>query len=243
MKTFMRGTVSALLLGAVIVTGAPRTASAGPWEPQWEAVTYDAVLYELNENMSLGALRRGHRKATSQLLGFARPGSPLCPVAIANRATSCVINATGADNISLVTGIGKFAGSFTIVDQDNNIVDSPEAVLAKGRFSGMMDFSPAILWQTPLGSVDGEMALHGGPKVPFTGTFRLPFVLPLAAMYPGGPIDQYTEPMYLVPPDGTTPLCYVKHGETTIVTTPLCYVKDGEKAVGFPTVRFEIKFR
>ena len=83
MKTFVRGSISALLLGAVIITGVPRTAAA-----EW-AAPYDAVLYELNENLSLRALRYGQRKATSQLLGFAKAGSPLCPEWLAAGAAFC----------------------------------------------------------------------------------------------------------------------------------------------------------
>ena len=227
MNTLIRGSVSALLLSAVVVTGMPLAASA-----EWTA-PYDAVLYELNENMSLRALRGGHRKAMSQLLGFARAGSPLCPERLAKGAAFCTINATGSDNISLVTGRGKFAGTFTVVDQDDNPVDSPEAVLAKGRFSGKMDFSPAILDGIPYGTVDGQMALHGGRKRSFTGTFRLPFVMPQqdpACVAAYGPtqcaVSGYTNPMYLVEPD--------RWGVE--------YVDYSELAIGFPTVRFEITF-
>jgi hypothetical protein len=227
MNTFIRGSVSALLLGAVVIMGAPRTASA-----EWTA-PYDAVLYELNENMSLRALRGGHRKATSQLLGFAKAGSPLCPLTLANGEGFCTINATGTDSIRLSTGLGKFGGTFTVVGQDTNPVDSPEAVLAKGRFSGQMDFSPAILGEVPLGTVDGEMALNGGRKHSFTGTFRLPFVMPMQApecVAQNGPyacpVLGYTDPMYLVP----------------TATYGVEYVDDSELAIGFPTVRFEITF-
>ena len=139
MKTFMRGAVSALLLGAVVVTGVPRNAAA-----EWTA-PYDAVLYELNENLSLRALRYGRRNATAQLLGFAKAGTPLCPKWLAKDADFCTINAKGADAINLGTGLGNFGGTFTVVDQGDNPVDSPEGVLARGRFNGRMDFSPAIL--------------------------------------------------------------------------------------------------
>jgi hypothetical protein len=227
MITFMRGFVSALLLGGVVITGAPRTASA-----EWTA-PYDAVLYELNENLSLSALRDGYRKATSQLLGFAKKGSPLCPPALAYGAHYCTINATGSDNISLATGFGKFAGTFTIVVQDVNRVDSPETVVAKGRFGGDMDFSPAILKNVPLGGVVGQMTVNGGRKSSFKGTFRLPFVVPIqdpacvqVLGHAGCPILDYTEPMYMVP----------------TAEWGVEYVDRSELAIGFPTVRFEIKF-
>lgn len=227
MKTFVRGSISALLLGAVIITGVPRTAAA-----EW-AAPYDAVLYELTENLSLRALRYGQRKATSQLLGFAKAGSPLCPEWLAAGAAFCTINATGSDDISLQTGRGKFAGTFTVVGQDNNPVDSPEAVMARGRFNGKMDFSPAILHEIPLGAVVGELSLGGGRKQRFTGTFRLPFVMPKqdpACVAVNGPAacaaDGYTDPMYLLNPS----------------TFAVEYVHYSELAIGFPTVRFEITF-
>lgn len=227
MKTFIRGTVSALLLGAVVIMGAPRTASA-----EWTA-PYDAVLYELTENMSLRALQDGKRKATSQLLGFAKEGTPLCPSALANGAKFCTINATGFDSISMKSGRGQFGGTVTVVGQGDNPVDSPEAVLAQGRFSGKMDFSPAILGNVPLGSVDGVMTLNHGAKQRFTGTFRLPFVVPIQdpdcvkQNGPAGcPVLDYTKPMYLVDP----------------MTFGVEYVDHSELAIGFPTVRFEIKF-
>lgn len=227
MKTFVRRSMSALLLGAVIITSVPRTAAA-----EW-AAPYDAVLYELNENLSLRALRYGQRKATSQLLGFAKAGSPLCPEWLAGGAAFCTINATGSDDISLQTGLGKFAGTFSVVGQGDNPIDSPEAVMARGRFSGAMDFSPAILQEIPLGTVVGEMSLGGGRKQRFTGTFRLPFVVPTqdaACVAAHGlaacAVDGYTDPMYLLNPS----------------TFAVEYVDDTELAIGFPTVRFEITF-
>lgn len=229
MKTFIRGTVSALLLGAVVITGVPRTASA-----DWTA-PYDAVLYELNENLSLRGLRDGKRKATSQLLGFAKEGTPLCPRALAYPKKFCTINATGSDNISLLTGLGKFNGTVTVVSDFDNPVDSPELVLAKGRFNGGMDFSDAILRGVPVGEVRGEMALNGGRKHSFTGAFRLPFVMPMkdpaclaeTKDYAQCPTVNYTKPMYLVDP----------------VNFGVEYVDlYSELAIGFPTVRFEIKF-
>jgi hypothetical protein len=227
MNMVIRGSLSALLLGAVAVMTLPKAAAA-----EWTA-PYDAVLYELNENLSLRALRGGHRMATSQLLGFAKAGSPLCPEWIANGASFCTINATGKDAINLRTGRGKFGGTFTVVNQFDNPVDSPEGVVAQGRFNGDMDFSPAILQQIPLGLVQGEMALNGGRKQRFTGTFRLPFVMPQqdpACVTASGPascaVYGYTEPMYLVDP--------YRFGVE--------YVDAAELAIGFPTVRFEIKF-
>lgn len=232
MNTFIRGSVSALLLSAVVITHAPGAASAEA-AAEWKA-PYDAVLYELTENMSLRALRGGRRKATAQLLGFARVGTPLCPPALAMGGSFCTINATGSDNISLATGLGKFHGTLTVVGPGDNEVDGPEAVLAKGRFNGNMDLSPAIQYEMPYGTVDGEMALTGGRKQRFTGTFRLPFVMPQqdpACVAAHGPtqcaVHGYTKPMYLVDP----------------ATFGIEWVDlESETAIGYPTVRFEINF-
>jgi hypothetical protein len=186
------------LLLALMVSPAPALAN-GP----------DAVLYELTENMKLAGGQVLHRKATSELMGTAKAGTPLCPLPV-----DCTINATGSDNISLATGLGDFSGTFTVVVQGDNPTDSPEYVVAKGKFHGKMDFSLAILYGVPLGSVVGKMQLDGvRGHVPFTGTFRLPF-------------DVGYGPWYLIDP-------------ATFAVVP---VAANEYSLGYPTVRFEITF-
>ena len=179
MTTCIRGTGFLLLLFAVAF-GAPNCAVAEPPMP-----TSGAVLYELTENLNLKALRGGQRKATSQLLGTALAGTPLCPTALAQGAPACTINATGSDNISLTTGLGNFGGTFTVVAQFDNPVDSPELVIGRGHFSGKMDFSPAISGTAPLGTVLGEVGLNGSRPVTFSGVFRLPMGTAAAAFYLG----------------------------------------------------------
>jgi len=193
------------------------------------ALAADATLYELTENMKLVGKDSPRRRATSELMGTANVGNPLCPAElvamVSPGATTCTINATGSDNISLITGLGKFGGTFTVVVQGDNLVDSPEFVVAKGKFSGQMDFSPAILGIPgadgkrhilPLGTVVGKMQLDGVRRhVPFTGTFRLPFVIP----------DSGYPPLYL--------------GDDYMTVFP---VEPNEYALGYPTVRFEINF-
>src|SRR5438445_4606776 len=168
MTMCIRGTGFLLLLFAVAF-GAPNCAVAEPPVP-----TSGAVLYELTENLNLKARRGGERRGPSQLLGTALAGTPLCPTALAHGAPACTLNATGSDDISLTTGLGNFGGTFTVVVQGDNPVDSPELILGRGHFSGKMDFSPAILGGVPLGTVVGEVALNGSRPVSFTGTFRLP---------------------------------------------------------------------
>ena len=190
------------------------------------------------------ALRHDHRKAVSALLGFAVRGTPLCPEelmpVVDPLPAYCVLNATGSDNISLTTGFGQFRGTVTVVVQE--IVkgiptpDSPEVVIARGRFTGMMDFRPAIKHQVPLGSVDGKLSLDGlSTGVPFSGVFRLPFLHPpLAALRciddKGDPLEN--APLYLTDPAsfGIPP------------TLGVSCVADNEMAIGYPTVRFEISF-
>ena len=211
MTTKIRGTGFLLLLFAVAF-GAPSYAVAQPPVP-----TSGAVLYEMTENLNLKALKGGQRKATSQLMGTALAGTPLCPAELAQGALTCTINATGSDNISLTTGLGSFGGTFVVVVQGDNPVDSPELVIGRGHFSGKMDFSPAILNNVPLGSVVGEVGLNGSKPVPFTGVFRLPFVYPALAG---------ATPLYLVDP--------TKFGVVPVAVN--------EMAVGYPTVKFEISF-
>lgn len=203
MPTRIRGMVVPLLFAAVTVL-VPTYAIAQPPLP-----ASGAVLYELTENLSLRSLRGGHRKATSQLLGVAKGGTPLCPATLG--AAYCTINATGSDNINLSTGLGNFGGTFTVVVHGDNPVDSPEAVVARGHFAGKMDFSPALVNGVPLGTVTGDVSLTGGQPVPFTGTFRLPC--------------GYTSfPVYLGAEGQWEP------------------ASPEEKALGYPTVKFEISF-
>jgi hypothetical protein len=249
------------LLLALIVGPAPALAQ-GP----------DAVLYELTENMKFTSGKMVHRKATSELMGTANAGTPLCPLPVG--APPCTINATGSDNINLATGLGKFGGTFTVVVQGDNPADSPEYVIAKGKFHGKMDFSPAILAGVPLGTVVGKMVLDGGGTHSFTGTFRLPFVLDAAtvdsakpgdSLFPlqqgllyffgdGDPADARVAallgwgalPLTPFPKAFYTDKC---PGGVASCTRPL-YLGDGglspaaasEYGLGYPTVKFEIKF-
>ena len=235
-----------LALLFALMAAAPGYAVAEPPVPDWTEVPFDAVLYETTENLNMRALQqRQRRKATSSLLGVARVDSPLCPKALVMMAEPaakfCTLNATGSDNISLKTGLGTFTGDVEVTVQEvvaevpdpatGKLIpiitpDSPEVVIAKGRFTGKMNFSPAILFQIPLGSVDGQLSLDGFSKsVPFTGVFRLPFLVP--------------------PPFGSTPEYLlnspnpIPFDTSTWVTFP---VAPNEMAIGYPTVRFEITF-
>ena len=218
------------------------------------AFAADAHLYEMTENMRLVGGTVVHRKATSELIGLANRGTPLCPNALVPPGTNCTVNATASDNISLATGLGKFSGTVTVVVHGDNRTDSPEFVVAKGKFHGNMDFSPAIVNGIPLGTVVGKLVLHGfNGHVPFTGTFRLPFVLPFpdAALFDGLPLPLNPFPMkfYAFQVDASgDPICPT--GDTLSCTRPL-YLDDSfnpfpvgaeEYGLGYPTVRFDITF-
>lgn len=230
MTTRMRGTgILILLLAATLA--APGYATAEP----------AAVLYELSENMGMIKNNDGqHRVAFSSLMGWAAVGTPLCPASVVTAfnpgATYCTVTAFGIDNIKLSDGKGPFAGQFTIVVSGDNPVDSPELTVGRGHFSGQMDFSPAILYSIPIGSVSGTLYV-GGSKTPFTGVFRLPFVTvaPVAGCEVQPTPEQcYTPPLYLLDAPSPLPVDYTKW--------KVDYVKDDEKALGYPTVRFEISF-
>ena len=238
MTTGIRG-IGALLALVALAAAAPGYAVAGPPVPTDAEVQACnagtgpcAFLYETTENLTLKGLKRpsaddvgGRRKATSALLGFAVRGTPLCPEELFGEldAPYCAVNATGSSNIDLKTGLGQFNGTMTIVVQESNAAgmptpDSPEKVIARGHFSGKMDFAQAILQGIPLGTVSAKMKLDGLTKeMPFTGVFRLPFLFP--------PVGGDT-PLYLLDPK-------------TFQVEP---VAGNEMAIGFPTVRFEISF-
>ena len=187
------------------------------------ALAQDAKVYELTENMKLIAKgKTERRKATSEIMGFVRPGTAICPdylaQAVPGRGKFCTINITASDNISLATGLGALQGRYTVVVQGDNPTDSPEFVVSRGDFRGKMDFSPAILGQTPYGTVVGTLdpdSHRDHDKVRFTGTFFLPFTFPED---PSGTV------YYLDSTNGVVP------------------VADNEKALGFATVKFEITF-
>jgi hypothetical protein len=233
---------TALRLTALAALALTASAVAGPSI----AVAADAQLYELTENMRLVDERVVHRTATSELMGFAVRGTPLCPdellqgLVAANVITvipeTCSINATGSDDISTATGKGTFGGRYTVVVQGDNPVDGPELVVGKGKFSGKMDFSPAILHGVPLGSVVGNLKVDGAEDgIPFTGTFRLPFVLPVCSDGTPAATGSCTAPATLT--DLVTPPLYL--GDNFV---PFQVAQPGEFSLGEPTVRFEISF-
>jgi hypothetical protein len=178
------------------------------------AAAADARLYELLESMSIVQENgRTYRQAWAALDGTARPGTLLCPLQV-----TCELHGWGWSRVDIATGQGTVSGHFSVVVDGDNTVDGPEAVVQSGRFSGTMDFSPALLKHLPYGTVVGKVTVANGKTAqdsPFTGTFYLPFVLP------GDPSNT---PYYLnfTDPSGVAP------------------VGDEERALKRPTVKFEI---
>lgn len=233
---------------------------AAAWVPT-EAFAEGARLYEMTENMKLTKGKFERRKATSELIGTADAGSPLCPQALlelyAPGAKTCTINAEGSDSISLSTGLGPFSGSYTITVQGDNNADSPEFVIARGTFKGKMDFSPAILMGIPLGHVTGKiMDARTFKQTPFQGTFRLPFVI--AGVTATGSVctPSPADPACFAVNDAfffgalPTPLNPMERYDLTAATRPLYMLDDGnvvpvgasEFGGGWAAVKFEINF-
>lgn len=220
-----------ILLGLLAAPAAATPAVAQSPPPPWAVplqlvADSDATLYEATENERfigrigklLAARQTSPRafKATSQLMGVARRGSPFCPATVPGTG-HCTVNATGSDSVDLVTGLGSLTGTFTVVVQDTSPeVDSPELVVMKGRFTGKIDFTPALFERLPFGTATGHVAVAGGGTFPFTGVFRQP-------------VGDSSFPVYYT---GNLP------GSPTFTL-----VQPNEFALSFATVRFEIKLQ
>lgn len=255
------------LMGALALVWSGGTAFAQAITPP-TATPGGAQLYELTENMRLLSKKHPRRTATSELIGVAARGTPLCTedmiakaatdIAAAavvdpsivpfdpNTVTQCTINATGSDNVSLITGGGTLQGRFTVVVQGDNQFDSPEFVVVRGNFRGMIQFTPFLY-----GLASGTFTSDAGQRVPFTGTFRVPFDLPLGpnfalvAFYVDAP-----PPGVIAPGACFGDLTALQHATTqagmvaalTSAAGHCVPVKGGEFAGGWPTVRFDFSF-
>lgn len=206
----------------------PLPALAGSPDAVLYEVTEDMYVKDANGNFVTSVVPGGRRSAVAQLSGWAKVGTPLCPhsvLALNPKAKKCTVNATGADDLSLDTGKGTLAGSYSVVVQGDNKVDAPEFVVMTGTFKGDADLSLSMGGQAPIGFItNGVATIDGRPgaEFKFTGTFRLPFSLGTAGRYyrPNRELDAY----YLG--DNGAP-----HR-----------VKDNERSLGMPTVRLEIEF-
>jgi hypothetical protein len=192
-----------------------------------------AHVYELNEDARFRFRgTAGDERSTSQMMGFVDPGTPLCPVQLAapipvlpGKPSKCVLNVTGTDDVSLVTGFGPISGRFSVVTADPtnpNAVDAPETVVMKGRFAGQMDFSP-VLQGLPYGTITGTLTSDRDHRVPFFGVFLLPFAM--------SDVDLYLS---------YTLVAAAASGVQLIGVVP---VQPYERALLYPTARFDIYFR
>jgi hypothetical protein len=187
-----------------------------------------AVLYELTENAQVsmsGGLFGRHAHAALQ--GSANVGTPVCPqtvLALSPNALTCTITAIGTDVVDAATGRGTIAGTWATVVQLDNAVDAPEGAVLTGSFSGDVDLSLALNKVAPLGFVtNGTFKVDGADAtLSFSGTFRLPF-----AMLNGKRVNAHrVQAAYYLGDDGAP-----------------FPVKPSERALGWPTVRLEVKFQ
>lgn len=258
----MLGLMGVVVAGAPAMAGADRGKAGKPRSPApVSSFEGRATLYELTENMKLVPRHRRidaaiRRLATSALMGVAQLGTPLCPIPeFQSGPAGCAINALGKDNISLVTGLGTFEGDVTTVIQGDNPVDGPELVVQSARFTGQMDFSPAILHQIPFGTVIGQVHGNRGRGTDFTGVFRLPFAGNIETeieVAPGMKVSVTLRKLFCpATPDpnpnavlyGGFDLAYLDNVEAAATPAGRCLdIQPTELSLGAPLVRFDIEF-
>lgn len=186
------------------------------------------------------------RNAVSALQGVAALFTPLCPASalvtvMRPNSDTCTVTATGFDDVQLqidpktgqVTPLGgPVFGTYQVVVQLDNPIDSPELPVLTGAFYGTITFGRA---GTPIGKAAGFFVPGGQVSdaqacskpsttcVPFTATFRQPFEMSAAGrrMKPRRSHDAF----YLLDNGRNQP------------------VQQDERAVGWPTVRFEVNFQ
>jgi hypothetical protein len=185
------------------------------------------------------------RRATSQLQGVAALGSALCPTPtlVTVRGTECTVIATGIDDVQLVIDpssgqpiptSGTVSGSYAVVVQLDNATDSPEFPVQTGTFSGVISFLPPL----PLGFVSrGTFTIDGAPgSVAFQAVFRQPFTRSAK----GDVVTQRGVKGKKI--SRTDPSARRAPAYYLLDNGDLEKVRPDERAVGWPTVRFEITF-
>jgi len=226
--------VIAAALAALFALAMPAVAGAGTLHD----VQADSVLYEVTENMYFydalgkiippmlllaGQAQPAYRVADATLQGWAKLGNPLCPSTLLltnHKAKTCTVTAAGQDNISLATGRGTVTGTYAVVLNVDNPADEAEFVVQTGTFSGDMDLS-----MRPLGTISGTFTPSGTDlKIPFSGTFRLPFSVEKTTGRRGEPRS------------GTQAYYLANDGKSMVP------VKDREELFGKAMVRLEINF-
>jgi hypothetical protein len=232
--------VAGLALGSLIAAG---TGYAGNGNESLGGT--GVTLYEISERVTFdpdpsapGVILRN---ATAPLQGFAELGTPLCPSQLlvsVPRIESCTVIATGADSVSIATGLGPVTGTFDVVVNapGNSSVHVPDLPVISGTFTGEADLSLAVLHRVPLGAIRGTFTItqmadpSSGQLFPlpapvilqFRGTFRMPFGVA------GG---------QWVRSNRRNPSFYLADDMRTRIP-----VQHSERSVGFPTVRLEVSF-
>ena len=238
--------VTLMLTGAsAVVADDEETGNRHPRGARAQAA--GAILYEVTESVQFdpvqGLAGPAVCKATPQaclsrdaiatLLGFAKLGTPLCPVEALltdPRAKTCTILGTGSDMVPLPTGVGLVKGTFAVVINapGNSSVHVPDLPLLTGTFQGTIDLSQAILAGIPLGFIHPDpnnvFVIDGtGQEVPFSATFRLPFARDSRGH--SKKIETEEEEAFYLADDGS-----------------LIRVRQHERDLGFPLVRLEVRF-
>jgi hypothetical protein len=172
------------------------------------------------------------RNATATLLGFARLGTPLCPVEALltdPRAETCTILGIGSDVVPLATGMGLVQGHLSAVVNapGNSSVHVPDLPLLTATFKGTIDLRSAFAG-IPLGFIRPDpsnvIVIDGTDQVvPFSATFRLPFARDTRGNRKK--IETEEEDAFYLADDGS-----------------LIPVRSFERDLGFPTVRIEVEF-
>jgi hypothetical protein len=207
---------------------------AARYDTNWK--NPDAVLYEVTEDMYLrdaagnfvtSPVAGGSRSAVAQLTGWAKVGTPLCPLwvlSINPMLKQCTLNANGADNLSLATGKGTVSGTFAVVVQGDNTTDAAEFVIMTGKFNGAADLSKAFARVAPLGYITSGVGTidQSDATFAFTATFRLPFSIDTVGR--SHPARRSSAAFYMGDDGKPFP------------------VKKNEKSIGFPAVRLELAF-
>ena len=257
----------AMFLSLVVATDASPAAAQGKPAPK----SNQAFLYEMSENAVL-VNYLGHvllpdptgtsptklidsmtgattipevvpvsRNSVSELQGVAALGTPLCPSALLitiPKLRECTVTVAAGDNIPLtldssghlIPGPGVFFGTYAVVIQLDNSVDSPEWPLQTGAFYGELTFASPLGFSTKaFVNIGGDVAGAQGcttpaPQscIPFNATFRQPFTMSAKGHHKK-------------PERGEDAFYLRDNGK-------LQEVRQDERAVGWPTVRFEINF-
>jgi len=182
------------------------------------------------------------RNATSQLQGVAAFGSVLCPVLQEiTVGMDCTIIATGMDRVQLgvdpqsgqlVPTSGEVHGTYAVVVQLDNTTDSPELPVQTGIFKGTINFQAPL----PLGFIrGGTLTVDSWPGVhwSFDAVFRQPF----RQTEKPGVVTQRGRNVRSAKSESSARLDEAFY---LLDNGQLQEVRPDERAVGWPTVRFEI---